>query len=192
MWIVYGILHSWLAHPSLKEKAARAMGKAFVHYRLMYTLFALIGFVAILLYQLNMDSPWLFASTSFTLAAGILITGTGLIIMVICIRKYFLQLSGITSLYRPMPRPASLEVTGIHRFVRHPLYLGTFIFIWGLLLLIPVLSLLVSNTIITIYTLVGIYFEEQKLVREFGESYRRYQREVPRIIPSFRNRRRAV
>jgi protein-S-isoprenylcysteine O-methyltransferase Ste14 len=35
----------------------------------------------------------------------------------------------------------------------------------------------------TVYTLIGIRFEERALRREHGESYRRYQRQVSMIIP---------
>jgi len=50
----------------------------------------------------------------------------------------------------------------------------------------PILSLLIVNIIITAYTLIGIRFEENKLVLEFGESYKEYQRKVPMIIPSLK------
>ena len=74
-------------------------------------------------------------------------------------------------------------ISDIHKLVRHPLYLGTFTFIWGLWLLFPTLSLLIANFIITVYTLIGIRFEEKKLVELFGENYTRYQQSVPKILP---------
>jgi protein-S-isoprenylcysteine O-methyltransferase Ste14 len=39
---------------------------------------------------------------------------------------------------------------------------------------------------VTIYFYVGSIFEERKLVAEFGEAYREYQRRAPRLIPSLR------
>ena len=33
------------------------------------------------------------------------------------------------------------------------------------------------------YVLVGLYFEERALVREFGDAYREYQRRTPMLIP---------
>ena len=79
-----------------------------------------------------------------------------------------------------------LYIAGLHRYVRHPLYLGTFIFIWGLWIVVPTLSLLIANAIITIYTLIAIPLEEKKLIKEFGDAYKRYTETVPRIIPRFR------
>ena len=74
-------------------------------------------------------------------------------------------------------------ITGVHRIVRHPLYAGTFIFIWGLLIVYPYLSLFITDAIITIYTLIGLKFEEKKMEREFGDAYKSYQQSVPMIIP---------
>ncbi len=94
-----------------------------------------------------------------------------------------MRLTGLRSIITEDKNTSELIITGIHKYVRHPLYLGTFIFIWGLLLLIPLLSLLISNTVITIYTLIGIKFEEEKLIEEFGQSYIEYKNEVPKLLP---------
>jgi protein-S-isoprenylcysteine O-methyltransferase Ste14 len=37
--------------------------------------------------------------------------------------------------------------------------------------------------IIAIYLPIGIIFEEQKLVKEYGDRYKKYQKEVPMLIP---------
>jgi protein-S-isoprenylcysteine O-methyltransferase Ste14 len=65
--------------------------------------------------------------------------------------------------------------------VRHPLYTAGLIFIW----LIPIMSsnLLALNVGITLYLYIGSIFEERKLLAEWGDEYRTYQRKVPRLIP---------
>ena len=93
-----------------------------------------------------------------------------------------MRLSGLRWLLKNDGEQVLLE-NGVHRYVRHPLYSGTFLFIWGLWLIFPSLSLLISNSVITVYTLIGIQFEEQKLVKEFGERYMEYKKRVPMIIP---------
>jgi protein-S-isoprenylcysteine O-methyltransferase Ste14 len=35
----------------------------------------------------------------------------------------------------------------------------------------------------TIYILIGTYFEERKLLREFGEEYAKYRQNTPMLIP---------
>jgi len=151
-------------------------------YRLYYTLFAALTFVGIVIYQLTMSSYHLFTPTKTSVALGIAISFIGLAVMCICILKYFMQLSGIKGLIENTTAN-QLMITGIHKFVRHPLYSGTFIFIWGLLIIFPVASLLIANTIITIYTLIGLQLEEKKLEKEFGDAYKLYKKQVPMLIP---------
>ena len=183
LWIVYGILHSLLADMKVKAWVSRWMGALFVHYRLFYTLFAAVTFIAIMIYQVQLTSPILYSSFLSLKVLGALISLLGLSIMGFCIRKYFMSLSGLRSLVQPVKNNAELMVTDIHRYVRHPLYLGTFIFIWGLWITFPYLSLMIANAIITIYTLIGIGLEEKKLELLFGESYKIYKKEVPKILP---------
>lgn len=106
----------------------------------------------------------------------------GLIIMLVTIYKYFNLLSGVRSLYHEKPT-AELKVDGIHKYMRHPLYTGTLLFLWGAFFIFPYVNNLIAVFIITVYVLIGIKYEEQKLVVEFGDSYRDYQLTVPKLIP---------
>ncbi len=106
----------------------------------------------------------------------------GLAIMAVVIRKYFFSLSGISVFYKE-EAPLALEQGGMHRYVRHPLYFGTLLFIWSLFLLFPYLNNLLACLVITLYTVFGARLEEKKLVAQFGEQYRRYQQTVPMLIP---------
>lgn len=160
------------------------MGLHFKIYRLYYTVFAFLGFAGIIYYQLSITSTMIFKVSFLTQITGSLIIAAGFLIMAVCIRKYFMQLSGLRGLIENRINN-KLMITGIHKYVRHPLYAGTFLFIWGLWIYFPYWSLLVSNIIITIYTLIGIQFEENKLVKEFGQPYKNYKEKVPMIIPTF-------
>jgi protein-S-isoprenylcysteine O-methyltransferase Ste14 len=188
MWILYCILHSVLASGTVKKFAEKKIRKSFKYYRLFYTLFAFAGFVFIIYYQIIISSVHLFAVTPLLLIIGFITMIAGLLIMLVSIKKYFMSLSGIKTLISEEPTPNALRIDGVHKYVRHPLYLGTFLFIWGLFILVPLISLLIANIIITVYTLIGTAFEEQKLQKEFGTAYTNYQTQVPRIIPSFKRR----
>lgn len=65
--------------------------------------------------------------------------------------------------------------------VRHPIYLGTLLVLWGT----PLLSVsgLVFNLGMMVYLTIGIVFEERDLHATFGEVYRSYQRRVPALLP---------
>lgn len=103
----------------------------------------------------------------------------------ISILKYFKFLSGVRTLYQAKPS-TELQREGIHNYVRHPLYLGTLLFIWGLFLIFPMLNNLIAVVVITGYVLIGTRLEEKKLLIEFGNSYADYISRVPGLFPGFK------
>jgi protein-S-isoprenylcysteine O-methyltransferase Ste14 len=183
-WILYCVLHSLLASIRFKNAIQHKTGRWFRYYRLYYTLFAFLSLAAVIFFQLSIQTVRVYTTTLATLVAGGLVALAGLSIMLVCIKKYFLSLSGLKSLYQEEPS-AELMIAGIHRYMRHPLYTGTFLFIWGLWITFPSLGLLIADAVITLYTLYAIRLEEHKLVAEFGEKYRDYQTKVPKLIPKF-------
>ena len=184
LWILYCVLHSVLASEWVKNKMRQALAD-YKWYRIAYSIFALISLIALFYYQLKIKTVQLFLVNDIILIAGTILSACGLLLMIVCIRKYFMNLSGLRNLFIEN-FSNELQITGVHRHVRHPLYLGTFAFIWGLFLLFPYLSLLVANIIITAYTLIGINLEEKKLMAEFGERYVKYRKMVPKLFPSFK------
>jgi len=151
-------------------------------YRPAYVVFSFLGLASLLWWLIVLQSPRIFHQSVPVMIFGCIAASGGFILMAICIRKYFLSLSGLRSLINETATN-KLIITGINKYLRHPLYLGTFVFIWGLWLLLPTVSLLLANAIITSYTLIGIGLEEKKLIDEFGDSYIRYQQSVPMLWP---------
>jgi protein-S-isoprenylcysteine O-methyltransferase Ste14 len=75
----------------------------------------------------------------------------------------------------------ALRITGPYRWVRHPLMLGTLVFLWGQPMMPPELLLLDGG--LTVYVLAAIHLEERELLRKFGPAYDEYRRRVPALIP---------
>ncbi|MDE3211899.1 MAG: isoprenylcysteine carboxylmethyltransferase family protein, partial [Bacteroidota bacterium] len=101
----------------------------------------------------------------------------------VALNGYFSHLGeGIRSLFIAS-EPGKLQTGGLHRRVRHPLYSATLLLIWGFWLLVPEVNILETVGLLTLYIVVGIRFEERKLVRIYGEDYRDYRRKVPGLIP---------
>ncbi|MDB5252866.1 MAG: hypothetical protein JWP27_2035 [Flaviaesturariibacter sp.] len=186
-WLFFCFFHSALASGRVKRWVSTRRPRLHIHYRLLYTLFAAVTFLPIVAWQIRMRSPFLLPVE--TRWVGLPVAAAGLAVMAVCIRKYFMGLSGLKSLLSGHPESPDLKIDGVHRHVRHPLYLGTFLFIWGLFLFNPQLSLLLSNVIIHGYTLVGLRYEESKLVDTFGSQYETYRKQVPKLIPRFRAKR---
>lgn len=183
-WVIYCFIHSSLAGTTVKNHIQNFSGRAFKYYRPVYSIFAGITLALILWYQYSIKSPSLFFYY-YLFIPGIIIAITGSCIMVSCIYKYFYELSGLQALQKPQTKN-TLQQTGLHQFVRHPLYFGTLLFIWGLFLIFPLLNNIISCIVITVYTLFGIKLEERKLRLEFGESYVNYAAKVPKLIPKFK------
>lgn len=182
LWVSYCAAHSYLAAAAVKAYFKKAMGPAYRYYRPLYSAFALVTLIAVLCFQFSMQSIRIFNPFVYLIFPGLAAAATGLCIMIICINKYFYELSGLQAIRKPTATN-TLQQSGLHRYVRHPLYLGTLLFIWGLFLIFPFISNLIAVVIITAYVLAGIRIEEKKLYSEYGESYREYEKRVPRLIP---------
>ena len=69
----------------------------------------------------------------------------------------------------------------LHRYVRHPIYLGNILLYFA----VPIMTWdrLLLAVGLTVYILIGIQFEERGLVAKIGQPYRDYQRRVPMLLP---------
>lgn len=84
----------------------------------------------------------------------------------------------------PLGTQKHLIVKGLYRYVRNPIYISWFLILLGEALFFRSLDLL-------LYLLIWVFFfhfkvvfsEEPSLRNQFGESYERYCRAVPRWIP---------
>lgn len=78
--------------------------------------------------------------------------------------------------------------SGPYRFVRNPLYLGSWLFAVGICILMPpsgAIFFLVATFLFYWRLILG---EEHYLAAQLGEPYLDYKRRVPRIVPSLRPR----
>jgi protein-S-isoprenylcysteine O-methyltransferase Ste14 len=155
-------------------------------YRLVYNIIAALSLLPILalvvllpdrlLYQIMF--PWVVPTTVLqllalaALAIGLMQTGVWTFL-------------GLSQLVKPEVREASQLVTGACRWVRHP-YTAGLLVIW----LMPVMTanLLALFIGLTVYIVVGAYFEERKLTRVYGNAYLDYVTSTPMLIPKYRRK----
>jgi protein-S-isoprenylcysteine O-methyltransferase Ste14 len=87
----------------------------------------------------------------------------------------------------PWDPPRNLVVRGPYRYVRNPMISGAVLFLFGeaaLLLSLP--HAVWAAAFLGLNSLYIPWMEEPQLERRFGESYREYCRNVPRVIPRLR------
>ncbi|RMG64322.1 MAG: isoprenylcysteine carboxylmethyltransferase family protein [Calditrichaeota bacterium] len=85
--------------------------------------------------------------------------------------------------WQKIHRAGGLVTDGIYRYIRHPQYVGIFLFTFGWLLHWPsVITLILWPFLIAAYTWLALY-EEKQLIQEFGPAYQEYARKTARFIP---------
>ena len=80
------------------------------------------------------------------------------------------------------PRHVALETGGVYGFVRHPLYLGWVLFVFGT----PVMTATRATfaVVSTVYLVIAVPWEERSLLDVFGARYEAYRKRVRwRIVP---------
>jgi methanethiol S-methyltransferase len=187
---LYGLLHSWLASLRVKSFTRRALGSpADRVYRLAYNVFAIVSLLPLLALPVLLPDHTLYTfPTPWTIAA-LLGQGAALLALLLgVLQTGLLSFAGISQLFgMDGNSDAQLVTSGLYRYVRHPLYTAGLLFIW----LTPVMSynLFALYLGLSTYLFIGAYFEERKLLREFGESYQEYRRRTPMFIPFLPRRR---
>ncbi|EQB63149.1 MAG: isoprenylcysteine carboxyl methyltransferase [candidate division Zixibacteria bacterium RBG-1] len=74
--------------------------------------------------------------------------------------------------------------TGPYKIMRHPIYLGGTLAIWGFTLALDsLITLLILAIPIPITFYLNIKAEERLFLKEMAGEYQKYQQEVPRLIP---------
>jgi len=179
-WLLYFTLHSVLASYAAKHWTATHWPGFAPYYRLAYNLAATLLLIPPLwLLHTSQAAPlWTWHGAGRWLADGLAlaaISGFWWSLRYYDTRE-FLGLRRTP----PLAGPPRLALSPLHRFVRHPWYFFALIIIWTRDM-DP--AWLVSGVAITLYFAIGSRLEEQKLVVEFGELYRRYQRRVPGLFP---------
>jgi protein-S-isoprenylcysteine O-methyltransferase Ste14 len=184
LWLAFGCGHSLLADARIKARL-----KPFFRagYRLAYNLFALLHIALVVVagwVLLGGAEP--FARPGGLIAAQWAMTLLGAGVLVAALLRYDLgRLAGTAQLRASakgkfLDDEEPLKLSGFHRYVRHPLYSGAFLLLWGR---IADEFTLATAVWASLYLWIGSRYEERRLLARFGDAYARYREQVPAFFP---------
>jgi protein-S-isoprenylcysteine O-methyltransferase Ste14 len=177
-WGIYFLLHSGLASNSAKNTMESWLGGK-KGYRLFYSLLSLVGLTLIGYLIVLFPSTEIMVRDGWYRYIGMVLSIWGVLIINFTFRS--ISLSSFLGLKKEENR--ELITHGIYAKIRHPLYTGTILITLGMFLFVPTDLILISVACIWVYLPIGIYFEEQKLIRQFGEDYLKYKKETKALFP---------
>jgi len=193
IWIAYCFIHSYMISIRFTAWMKQVLKGYYAFYRFFYVIVSLVTLVPVLYYTAQLASeviitwrqPWSY------IRYGLMILSILVFLKAFFIDYDSLSFVGVRQMlnYNKKPYKTSVRIAkkGLLGIVRHPMYMAAIIFLWCQTFRI---SDIVVNLVLTAYFIIGTILEEKKLVLEFGNSYRQYQKEVPMLVPLLKLRNR--
>lgn len=182
LFSAFALHHSVLARTPLKQTVQARVGPE--GERSLYVIIASLLYLACCAAWRPLPGTWYAASGGWWYV-GAAVQASGVVVTLLAARTLNIrELMGLDVPRRPTghDQAAPLETRGLYGVVRHPIYLGWVLFVFGA----PVMTStrLAFAIVSVLYLVVAIPLEERSLVEAFGEPYRRYQRVVRwRMLP---------
>jgi hypothetical protein len=176
---MFALHHSLFAREWMKRRLARVVPEPLLRSFYVWTASALL-LIALAVWQPVRGE--LYAATGWRIAghAAVQLAGVWLIARAVAWIDP-LELAGIRAEHES-PESATLQTAGPYGWVRHPLYLGWVLVVFGASRMTA--DRFAFAAITTAYLVVAIPWEERSLRRFFGDAYARYQQTVRwRMIP---------
>jgi protein-S-isoprenylcysteine O-methyltransferase Ste14 len=184
LFSIFALHHSLLARPALKRYITRIV-PAWLE-RSLYVWTASILFLLVCVVWRPVDGL-LYAVPAPWRALGYLAQVTGIVMTLVSSSAIdMLDLAGVRQVLNARlgqsSQHAPLKTNGAYGFVRHPLYFGWTLLVFGAPDMTGTRA--VFAIVSTLYLALAIPFEERSLVDVFGDGYRRYQQATRwRMIP---------
>jgi len=185
-WILWCTLHSTLIATPVTDYMKKRLVDRFRFYRLFFNAASLITLLPVVYYSMSIRQAPVFRWESHLMMAKYLLLATSITLFVAGGRHYSMsQFLGVRQIRTGRANPGLSEhgtfnTSGILSAIRHPWYTASIMVIWAREIS---LSTLLVNMVISAYLIIGTILEERKLLLEFGERYREYQKNVSMFIP---------
>jgi len=180
--LLYGFIHSLVAANGFKHLIYRILGDgAKKYYRLFYSIFASITLLPVLLLPVLIPDQVLYKIPEPLVYFTILVQIISVVLLIYSVMQTgALQFIGFSQVLGKS-QAEQLRTGGLYRFVRHPLYTFSLLFLWLTPTMTRNFALLYAA--LTVYIIIGAVLEERKLLQTFGKAYQDYRAKTPFLIP---------
>ncbi len=192
IWAGYCFLHSFLISIRFTNYLTRVLKNYYSFYRLFYVLISLVLLVWVINYTAPLDTTIIITYVPpWSIIRQVMMWGSLLMFFWAFFFNYdslsFFGIRQILNFKKLKTTNPSEEIkkNGLLAVTRHPMYLALIIYLWSQTFRV---ADIVVNIVLTIYVIIGTVLEEKKLVLEFGDAYRKYQQEVPMLVPFTKKR----
>lgn len=187
-WGLWCAMHSLLIAPSVTGLMRARFPGSDRWYRIFYNSFSLITLIPLLYYTMSFESTVIFRweGSRQVLRFGLLLLA--FILFREGAKKYALDyFLGIKQLQTGKSNALlndkkMFAQTGAFGLIRHPWYAGSLLLVWSALPTYTAATIIISS-ILSVYLIAGTLLEERKILAEYGESYRLYQKHVSMLFP---------
>lgn len=175
---LYGALHSALISPAVKAWAAQRWGLRGKAYRLAFNILSTLLLLPVLALPLRYPDRLLYRLPWPWAALAVAVQLLGVLLVLDAVRR-----TGLWTFLglRDPEGQRTFTVTGPYRWMRHPIYAGSLLFLWASPLMTRNQALFYAA--LSLYLVVGERIEERRLLHEWGAVYRDYRRRVPTWTP---------
>lgn len=182
LWLAWCAGHSLLAATAVKERLHGLYPLAPACYRLAYNLLALLSLAPILWWEGRIGGGKVLIWAGLWEVPRLISWGVALGLAWGGARSYGLfSFLGLDCRRRQAQvSPPTLRRDGVLAWTRHPWYLAGLLILWGRDLS---QSQLVTAGLLSIYLVIGAFWEERRLLALYGKAYEDYRRQVPMFIP---------
>jgi methanethiol S-methyltransferase len=180
--LVYGALHSLLAANEVKRFLFERMPALKPSYRFIYTVLAVLTLIPMLLWYAQLEGALLISSKILQIF-GVMVMVVGGLLLRLAFKSYNLKIFMGLDFSEESDSNEPLVVSGMYRYVRHPLYFALIVLFVGYAMWVPDVRTFVLVGGMLFYIVVGSILEERKLTQRYGEAYQAYCRKTKRWIP---------
>lgn len=183
-FLLYFLIHSWTASLAMKRWLAARRPHWVPYYRIAFNVLAVVLAIPllVLLFLFPGEPLWQWTGIGFWLSSALALVSA--VAFVHSLKAYdmdeFWGTRQVRAGSQDVHDQERFQISGYHRFVRHPWYFFLLVLLWTRDLSTTQLT---AYLMLTLYLVVGSRLEERKLIQYHGEVYRRYRKRVPGLVP---------